>query len=167
MTKPTGGAVGRPVSEELAEKHKQAQNFKNNPINDNPKRPTGLQTAGKKAWDDIWETGRVNVEEAALAAEYCFLVDEVAVRRRFIKTLEANNKLFVEVGVNGALQPHPALLALKDARQLLLAFQRELILSPSSRVKANIEIEKQADKTMENFIRRAEMREVERKEGAA
>lgn len=151
MTKPTGGGVGRPISESVAQQYHNSA-----PVNTFPKKPVGLQAAGKKAWDDVWGSGRVNEEEAVLIAEYCFLVDDVANTRRAVKALDAS---FYRLGDRGAYAPHPLVAELKEKRQMMLAFQRELIMSPASRVKANLEIEKQSDKTLADFVTRAEARE--------
>lgn len=157
MTKPTGGSAGRPISESVAEKYHQTE-----PLNDMPKKPMGLLAPGKRAWEDVWNSGRVNVEEAALVAEYCFLVDEVAHTRRAVKALDST---VYRLGDKGAFASHPLVADLKDKRQMMLAFQRELIMSPASRVKANLEIEKQSDKTLENFINRSEARRIAREAG--
>lgn len=148
MTKPTGGAQGRPISEKVASAYANTDAIKVY-----PKKPIGLAAAGRKAWDDVWSSGRVNETEYALVAEYCFLVDEVASARKVVKGLPLQ---WHQVGEKGALQPHPAVQNLKDLRQALLNFQRELIMSPASRVKANMEIEKQADTIMEDFINRTQ-----------
>lgn len=154
MTKPTGSAQGRPISEKTAAKYATTK-----PLNNYPKKPVGLQAAGRKTWDDVWSSGRVNEEEYALVAEYCFIVDEVSALRKVVKSLDTT---WEKLGTNGALMPHPAVTQLKDYRQQLLNFQRELIMSPASRVKANIEIEKQADKTLEDYIKRSQARKLER-----
>lgn len=157
MTKPTGGAQGRPISEAVAAKYAATK-----PLNNYPKKPVGLQAAGRKTWDDVWSSGRVNEEEYALVAEYCFVVDEVSALRKVVKSLD---KTWEKLGTNGALMPHPAVAQLKDYRQMMLNLQRELIMSPASRVKANFEIEKQADKELEDYIKRNQARQMRREAG--
>lgn len=157
MTKPTGGAQGRPISETVAATYARTE-----PIANYPKKPVGLQAAGRKTWDDVWSSGRVNEEEYALVAEYCFVIDEVSALRKVVKNLD---KTWAVAGTNGAMQTHPAVTQLKEARQMMMNLQRELIMSPASRVKANIEIEKQADKELEDYIKRNQARQMRREAG--
>ena len=154
MTQKTGNNVGAPPSEKTILKYIDVDET---PII--PPYPIGLTLqVAKKAWENVWLSGRVLPVESILVEDYAFAVQELAKKRKEYNATEH----WVVMGNNGAIQPHPVVAQLEKARATFVRYHNILILTPEARVRASIDMDNNVDKKLEDYVKRSSTRAKER-----